>query len=113
MKATDTFRKRPFLHNCAQAVACKYAHLLGGDADAVLERFSKCGTGRAPGGLCGALHAAVMAMPQEERKIVELFKERTGGHLTCADIKARSGTSCPDCVQAADDILEKLTGEGE
>lgn len=50
--ALSKFRKP---YNCAQTV---YAAFKGGDAEG-LEELSKCGGGKAPEGLCGALYSAV------------------------------------------------------
>ena len=47
--ALSQFRKP---YNCAQTV---YAAFKGGDAEG-LEELSKCGGGKAPEGLCGALY---------------------------------------------------------
>ena len=111
MKCTDTFRTPPYRHNCAQAVAYKYAKLYGLEPDEALERFAGCAAGRAPGGLCGALHAAQCALPDKAGLIEDEFKKATNGHVTCTDIKTKSGTPCPVCVMTIDCILEKLTGE--
>lgn len=113
MKATDTFRTPPYCHNCAQAVAYKYCGLMGLDTQQALARFAACGTGKAPGGVCGALYAAMQARPGSAGRILELFKERTGGYVTCADIKGRGRVPCPECVPAADDILASLANEAE
>lgn len=113
MKATDTFRTPPYRHNCAQAVAYKYCGLMGLDAEQALARFAECGTGRAPGGMCGALYAAMQARPDKAELILELFKERTGGFVSCADIKGLGRVPCPECVSAADDILASMANEGE
>lgn len=113
MKATDTFRTRPYLHNCAQAVAFKYKDLFSADEQQVLDRFATCGSGHAPGGVCGALHVALLARPDKADEILSLFKERTNGKTLCLDIKTISKTPCPDCVQAADDILASLSGENK
>ena len=51
-KAFELFTAVPKLHNCAQAVADGM-----GRKDLVLE-LAACGGGRAPEGLCGALHSA-------------------------------------------------------
>lgn len=108
MKCTETFRTPPFRHNCAQAVAYKYAALLGLTPQEALDRFAGCAAGRAPGGLCGALYAAQCAAPDKAREIEGEFKEATNGFTTCADIKGLSGTPCPVCVDTIDSILEGL-----
>lgn len=112
-KATDTFRTSPYLHNCAQAVAFKYRDALGADEKQVLARFANCGSGRAEGGVCGALYAALAVRPDAADEVTRRFKEKTQGYTTCLEIKRLSGVPCPVCVQAADDILASLSGETE
>lgn len=111
MKCTDTFRTPPYRHNCAQAVAYKYAALLGITPEEALERFAGCAAGRAPGGVCGALFAAREAMPEKAGEIDREFKEATNGYTTCADIKGLSGTPCPVCVDTIDRLLERKQKE--
>ena len=65
--ALSKFRKP---YNCAQTV---YAAFKGGDAEG-LEELSKCGGGKAPEGLCGALYSAVKLCTGAADKIrAELF----------------------------------------
>lgn len=113
MKATDTFRTRPYLHNCAQAVAFKYHDLFNATEQQVLDRFANCGTGRAPGGQCGALYVTLLARPDKADEILARFKQCTNGLTLCTQIKGLSKTPCPVCVQAADDILSSLEGESK
>ena len=113
MNCTDTFRTPPYRHNCAQAVAYKYASLLGISPEEALERFATCAAGRAPGGLCGALYAAQQLAPSQSDAIRERFAQVTGGHLACSDIKGLSGTPCPVCVDTIDKILASLCQESK
>lgn len=113
MNCTDTFRTPPYRHNCAQAVAYKYASLLGITPEEALDRFAACAAGRAPGGLCGALYAAQQIVPSQAGHVQERFAQVTGGHLTCADIKGLSGTPCPVCVDTIDKILTSLCADAK
>ncbi len=113
MNCTDTFRTPPYRHNCAQAVAYKYAALLGISPEEALDRFAGCAAGRAPGGLCGALFAAKTLLPDKADEIETRFKAATNGHLTCSDIKMVSGTPCPVCVDTIDKILTDLTSSSK
>ncbi|MBQ2322646.1 MAG: hypothetical protein II375_08870 [Bacteroidales bacterium] len=112
-KATDTFRTKPYLHNCSQAVAYKYKEILGLDEAQVLQRFAACGGGRCEGGMCGALYAAIAVRPDMADLITRRFMEKTKGFTTCLQIKQLSGVPCTDCVQAADDILDSIAGENK
>jgi hypothetical protein len=91
--------------NCAQAVIAAWnehhdAELLSVDA------FRACGHGKAPDGLCGAIHAALSAA--EEHHADELrnsFAARTGGFVSCREIRQARSISCADCVGVAADLL--------
>ena len=51
-KALELFTAVPKMHNCAQAVAEGCGH------PEMVAELASCGGGRAPEGLCGALHSA-------------------------------------------------------
>ena len=94
-KAHALFTAVPKLHNCAQAVAdgC------GAPAD-ILDAMKVCGGGKAPDGLCGALHAAVTLFPDRAEEIKSKFAETVGG-IRCREIKTGPKTPCPVCVETA------------
>ena len=101
-KAHALFTAVPKLHNCAQAVmeGC------GGKPEQVAE-MAACGAGRAPGGLCGALHAALILRPEAADEIKAAFQREVGA-LTCREIKTTVGTPCPVCVETAAKLVETL-----
>ena len=101
---------RQFFHgkdryNCAQAILKAYAPAVGADESCLL-RFSQFGSGRAPGGECGALFAAkaifanVHARQEVERAFVGI-----AGTTRCRDIRKGRRVSCEQCVQAAADAV--------
>lgn len=94
-EAHALFTAVPKRHNCAQAVmeGC------GGAPEQVAE-MAACGGGHAPGGLCGALHAALVLCPEQGEQIKAAFAREVGA-LTCHDIKTGPRTPCPLCVEAA------------
>lgn len=94
-QAHALFTAVPKKHNCAQAVmeGC------GGTPEQVAA-MADCGGGRAPGGLCGALHAALTLRPDDAEAIKAAFAREVGA-LTCRDIKTKVGTPCPLCVECA------------
>ena len=53
-RAVEIFSEIPRKCNCAQAVAA------GLERDDLLPELAACGGGKAPGGRCGALHAAML-----------------------------------------------------
>ncbi len=102
-RAHALFTAVPKVHNCAQAVVdgC------GGSAEQVAA-MAACGGGRAPGGLCGALHGALVLCPDVADAIKAGFL-RDVGALTCRDIKTTAGTPCPICVEVAAKLVEAYT----
>lgn len=94
-KALSMFRTDPWRYNCAQAVCAAV-----GRAD-LLEAMSGCGVGKAPDGLCGALHGALQCVPQERRpEVLERFVEKLG-YSHCRELKKEGHVSCRRCVAAA------------
>ena len=87
--------------NCAESVAMAWRDVRQGNPDAV-EQMAGCGHGRAPGGLCGALHAACqLAGPEMAETIKSRFSEASGGGVTCREIRNARVMRCVDCVAQA------------
>ena len=102
MKASETFHHPDYKHNCAQAIAYKFKHLYA-DADAV-DHMKACGGGRAEGGICGALHAAILALPSQKEQITEKFREQNG-NITCRELKQGGKVPCIQCIDSAERII--------
>lgn len=100
LKAVELFTARPKRHNCAQAVM----EGAGGSPEAVAA-MAACGTGKAPEGLCGALHAALTLCPEHTEEIKAAFIADAGA-LTCHEIKSDCGTPCEYCVETAAKAVE-------
>ena len=103
-RASDFFRTEEKL-NCAQAVL-RYFDC----PPEKIAEFREFGGGLAPGGLCGALHAARVVLNDEEKfaELCRKFGEKTQGALTCREIKGGSGLPCPACVNLAASLAEQL-----
>ncbi len=100
-KALQLFRSPPHNYNCAQTVAAGF-----GNED-FIEPFKACGGGRAPEGLCGALHAAMELAPEAKRaEILEAFRQKNGA-ISCRELKQTFRVPCPQCVAVAAELLEK------
>jgi hypothetical protein len=92
--------------NCAQAVAAAW-QLAGLGASQARQDFADCGGGRAPAGVCGALHAANrIAGAQRAEQIAREFAAAAGGHTTCREIRSARVLSCAGCVELAAELLE-------
>ncbi len=103
-KALKIFHAAPDFYNCAQAVAASCGR------EDLLDEMKRCGGGKAPGGTCGALHAAMQILPEEKR--ASAFKNfvAINGASTCAELKGKSRVPCMKCVETAVSIVEKNLG---
>ena len=101
-KAVELFTATPRQHNCAQAVAGGLEH------DELLPELASCGGGRAPGGVCGALHAAMLiARPERAGAIREKFVAELGSEK-CAELKRVFAVPCAKCVETAARLAREL-----
>ncbi|QHI69461.1 hypothetical protein [Tichowtungia aerotolerans] len=104
--ASEYFQTRQ--SNCAQSVALAWKERKD-PASIHAEVFATAGNGRAPEGLCGALHAAreLVGEPRREQ-LTERFKEKAGGYAACRDIRRNRIMPCSACVSLAAGLLEEL-----
>ncbi len=93
-KALSLFRQPPRHLNCAQTVCAAMGH------EELVPAMQHCNVGKAPGGTCGALHAAITMAPGREAELRALFK-RTLGAEKCALLKRDGRIPCPRCVCTA------------
>lgn len=90
-------------YNCCQAVLKTYQESHGVSEEVIIDA-KRFGGGRAPGNICGALHALYMLEPQKEELFTEAFQKKIGSHL-CKDIRGKKLLSCRGCVGVASDIF--------
>lgn len=102
--ARSLFRGKNKL-NCAQAVLRAFQPAFGA-SDKEITAFKAAGSGKAPEGVCGALHAArhLLQDPSLARKLEALF-ERKGGSTRCKEIRKLKKLPCGDCVALAASFL--------
>jgi hypothetical protein len=108
-QAVSLYSKTPKEYNCAQAVVKAFGR------DDIVAPLKSCGGGRAEGGLCGALHAALLLLPENKREAMkEQFRDRVGS-IFCRTIRQEGKTPCAECVRIAADLVAeqsvKATGE--
>jgi hypothetical protein len=106
--ALEHFRRPPEPLNCAQSVLYAYQKV-SGDTTIPLLEMKRFGGGRAPGGLCGALHAACAVTPEKAETLKSRFAERTGSVL-CREMRKANRHPCEVCVAEAAQLLEKELG---
>ncbi len=99
--ALEIFSRIPKTHNCAQSVAA------GCGLDSKVPDYAAMGGGRAPGGLCGALFAAMEAVPESKREALRKEFVSAIGSSLCREIKQKYGVPCSRCVETAAALLEK------
>jgi hypothetical protein len=108
--AVDHFKARR--GNCAQAVARAWAEKNASEMEPH-EPFAVAGGGRAPGGCCGALHAARELAGEHKEPLTEQFKARAGGFTECRDIRRNRVMPCAECVGLAATLLEQFKKRNE
>ena len=91
-KTAEVFHQPPHSWNCAQSVAA-----ISGRPE-VIEQLRACGGGRAEGGLCGALYAALLLTPESKHDAIRAEFAQRAGALTCKEIKSGNKTPCDECV---------------
>lgn len=100
-KAVAIFTATPKTHNCAQSVAA------GFDRASLVEELRLCGGGRAPEGVCGALHAALRMVPEKDRdEVVKQFTAQAGSPY-CRVLKRELNFPCTECVRLAAALTEE------
>lgn len=92
--------------NCAEAVAGAWQKVSGKNLE-VTENLSKCGSGRAPQGLCGAVYAAQLVSDADKKaELTHRFADAAGS-LVCGEIRSMRKLSCAACVELAASLLEE------
>ena len=107
--ALKVFRQPPEHLNCAQSVLHAWREVTG-DTSIALAGLKPLGGGRAPDGLCGALHAACLAAPKQAEALKQNFATRLGS-LYCKELRAAKMHPCETCIGHAAELLELETKE--
>jgi len=102
-QALKVFRQPPERLNCAQAVLYAWREVTG-DTTIALAELKSFGGGRAPGGICGALHAACAVAPDQTESLKRKFAAQLGS-LYCKELRAAKVHSCETCVIQATELL--------
>lgn len=105
--ALKVFRQPPDRLNCAQSVLHAWREV-SGDTSIALEDLKPFGGGRAPDGLCGALHTACLIVPGQAKALKAAFAARLGS-VYCKELRAAKQHPCEACVGQATELLELQT----
>ncbi len=129
-RAEQCLERRQKGYNCAQALACTYADLVGMDEETIFRVTEGLGVGQgAMLGTCGAVAAACVlagiknscgdlqnpnskgSTSKLAKQITEAFKEQNSS-IICKDLKGidtgKVLRSCPDCITDTAAIVEKV-----
>lgn len=82
--------------NCAQSVVAAFQESRD-IPEEQLQALAGFGVGRAPGGVCGAYHSAVLLSGGETEQLKEAFIQEAGS-LQCREIRALRKLPCAGCV---------------
>ena len=94
-------------HNCAQAVAAAFKEHCS-ITEALIESLGSYGSGKAPDGLCGALHAAKVLFEKHSPHIfIKCHKAlvEAAGSAHCIDIRKNKRLSCLGCVEKIAEVI--------
>jgi len=93
--------------NCAEALIKAFEDKYPADH----RLFSSCGSGNAPGGVCGAYYAAKHLLekhhPEKVAEFEQFFLEQAGS-LDCKVIRSSRKLSCLGCIEKSADFVAKL-----
>ena len=126
----ETIKKHDQGYNCAQAVACTYCDLVGGDEETMFKMTEALGLGMGGmNGTCGALTGACVLAGMKRstgnlekpnskaesyklsREMVGQFKEQNQA-VICRELKGvdtgKVLRSCQDCIMDAAAIAERV-----
>jgi len=93
--------------NCAQSIYTGFQELLD-VVPTTIENARKLGGGKAEGGRCGALHAALdLSRRSETEEELKSSFEKLAGSQNCREIRAKKILSCAQCVELAATVLER------
>jgi len=109
MKASELYHHPKYLFNCAQAIVYKWSEI---NVVSSLEAadFKRCGGGRAPDGVCGALYGAIAlfnANTEQQNRLKSEFEVAIGS-LLCRTIRKEKLATCKQCIDVADKLVEQL-----
>ncbi len=93
-------------YNCAQSVIAA-AYMQTPPPAKLLDEMKHNGGGRAQGGVCGALHAALVIASEPHRNEIEADFLNQVGNIKCRDIRKDGTYPCRTCVGIATECVSK------
>ena len=96
--------------NCAQTIINAFKDKFDLPEEMV-DDLSVCGGGRAPGGLCGSLHAARVMLEKDHPARIKDCEDALlahAGSIKCREIRSFRKLSCAGCVEKVAECIEKI-----
>ena len=90
-------------YNCAQAILKAFQDRYN-VSNEMIEQYKQYGGGRAEGGTCGALYAALALASDDQKQMIKTIFEQAANNTLCEEIKDKT-LSCQDCVAVAAEAL--------
>lgn len=101
--------------NCGQSVIAAFREKFLLDENSVA-LFAALGSGRAPGGECGAFYAAKFILGADRKDDIEkcgdIFLSKAGS-IKCKEIRQGKELSCVGCIETASEFLEGAKRDNE
>ena len=108
-KARGLFRGEE-KYSCSEAVGKAFQETCDFD-DAAIQVMKAFRGGQAPGGVCGAVYAALKVLNTDEQRAAfeRAFIEKAGT-VNCRELRAAKKLSCHDCVEVAARLASEVRG---
>jgi hypothetical protein len=75
------------------------------------DELKTCGSGKAPGGICGSIYAVKLILennvPGKSEECLKKFAEKAGS-LRCKEIRSLKKLSCVGCVEFSAELLVNI-----
>lgn len=95
-------------YNCAQAILKTFQQEFKVAESTIIEASEK-GRGRAEGGKCGALYAALeLAKTKEQQHKLNYAFMTNGASLSCKEIRKARKMTCKECVRLAAKEIQNI-----
>lgn len=108
-KASSIFRNSDYRLNCAQVLVFKWCELNQISKLKVSDLYG-LGSGRAPGGMCGALYAGIRIFNRDEeiqKAFINKFTAKFGS-ANCDKIRSDKSIDCKTCIDFIDELIMQL-----
>lgn len=94
-------------YNCAQAIMKARQEELHLSNEDIEHMYRSKGGGRAEGGMCGAIYAAIKLLNKDKAEELIIKANNILGGTTCDQLKGILKIPCPKIVKIIDELIEE------